>query len=419
MPSSLDQKTVVGQGPPRVEQRPVAYVTLEGYQPPWLRPKCFVLAGDLARIGRVRGPDAANRMNDFVVDEMSVSRFHAVFERADGQWTCRDDGSQEGTSVNGARLDSPKPIRAGDEILLGRSVRLRCRDDEGLLDDLVEELPSPLARLESVFRTKARASQRIQALFLTVDRALRFLAAVFLATLRRAAASDEERRRALAAVLQLPDFGIASGRKLTMGAWRALTLKLVEQLAKDNAVQPIARAARALSAEMPWIAEAVAKRNDWAHEHVPNEDDLEAEERTLQKLVARLLKGLAPLAWLRLITVVESENLVEGYRYKVLALRGDAPARIETMEHQAKLLPRWCYLISPDDPEPLLLAPMVAASNTSTGDAEVFLAPRLVLGTRDAVVELLAGASSTAMKIPLPWYPEMQILSEAVSPRGP
>ena len=66
--------------------------------------------------------------NDLVIDEPTVSRRHAELSQRSGVFQIRDLGSTNGTFVNGARVEAPAPIEAGDEIRLG-GVRLYVRRD--------------------------------------------------------------------------------------------------------------------------------------------------------------------------------------------------------------------------------------------------------------------------------------------------
>jgi hypothetical protein len=62
---------------------------------------------------------------DLTIPEPAVSRRHASLHwRADG-WYLLDHGSTNGTFVNGNRLDAPTRLANGDEIHLGRRIRLR------------------------------------------------------------------------------------------------------------------------------------------------------------------------------------------------------------------------------------------------------------------------------------------------------
>jgi pSer/pThr/pTyr-binding forkhead associated (FHA) protein len=57
---------------------------------------------------------------DVFLDDVTVSRKHAIFERrADGGWFVRDVGSLNGTYVNGEQVDETK-LASGDEVQIGR-----------------------------------------------------------------------------------------------------------------------------------------------------------------------------------------------------------------------------------------------------------------------------------------------------------
>jgi pSer/pThr/pTyr-binding forkhead associated (FHA) protein len=57
---------------------------------------------------------------DVFLDDVTVSRKHAIFERrAGGAWFVRDVGSLNGTYVNGEQVDETK-LASGDEVQIGR-----------------------------------------------------------------------------------------------------------------------------------------------------------------------------------------------------------------------------------------------------------------------------------------------------------
>jgi hypothetical protein len=56
---------------------------------------------------------------DIFLGDVTVSRDHAVLEVRDGTVTIRDDGSLNGTYVNGLRVDEAA-VRHGDVIQIGR-----------------------------------------------------------------------------------------------------------------------------------------------------------------------------------------------------------------------------------------------------------------------------------------------------------
>jgi pSer/pThr/pTyr-binding forkhead associated (FHA) protein len=73
----------------------------------------FLLDADLSSVGR--GTDS-----DVFLDDITVSRKHAMFERRDsGEWFVRDAGSLNGTYVNGEQVDETK-LANGDQVQIGR-----------------------------------------------------------------------------------------------------------------------------------------------------------------------------------------------------------------------------------------------------------------------------------------------------------
>jgi hypothetical protein len=79
--------------------------------------------------------------NDLVVDDGSVSRFHAWFQqdRDSGQWSVADAGSKNGTRVGRNRLAPKKPValRGGDRLRFGKvgATFLLPKDFVALLKD--------------------------------------------------------------------------------------------------------------------------------------------------------------------------------------------------------------------------------------------------------------------------------------------
>jgi pSer/pThr/pTyr-binding forkhead associated (FHA) protein len=73
----------------------------------------FLLDTDATTVGR-------STDGDVFLDDVTVSRKHAVFERrAAGAWFVRDVGSLNGTYVNGEQVDETK-LASGDEVQIGR-----------------------------------------------------------------------------------------------------------------------------------------------------------------------------------------------------------------------------------------------------------------------------------------------------------
>ena len=72
----------------------------------------FRPSGDRTRIGR--SPDC-----EIFLDDVTVSRNHAVLVEANGKFTVEDQGSLNGTFVNRKRIDSA-PLQEGDEVQIGK-----------------------------------------------------------------------------------------------------------------------------------------------------------------------------------------------------------------------------------------------------------------------------------------------------------
>jgi predicted component of type VI protein secretion system len=70
---------------------------------------------DLLRIGR----DPAN---DFVVDDIEVSRNHAKISRIDDHFKIEDLNSTNGTFINGKQITMPVKLNNGDLISLGEGI---------------------------------------------------------------------------------------------------------------------------------------------------------------------------------------------------------------------------------------------------------------------------------------------------------
>lgn len=73
----------------------------------------FLLDNDSVSIGR--HPDS-----DIFLDDISVSRRHATFDRQDSGYSVIDLGSLNGTYVNRDRIDGPVALSGGDEVQVGK-----------------------------------------------------------------------------------------------------------------------------------------------------------------------------------------------------------------------------------------------------------------------------------------------------------
>jgi pSer/pThr/pTyr-binding forkhead associated (FHA) protein len=72
----------------------------------------FMLDGDVTRAGR-------HPESDIFLDDITVSRRHAEFQRGDGSYVVRDVGSLNGTYLNRERIDEA-PLTNGDEVQIGK-----------------------------------------------------------------------------------------------------------------------------------------------------------------------------------------------------------------------------------------------------------------------------------------------------------
>jgi hypothetical protein len=73
----------------------------------------FIPTTDRASIGR--SPDC-----DFFLDDVTVSRKHAVLIRDDDEFRIEDQGSLNGTFVNRRRIDTATRLQSGDEVQIGK-----------------------------------------------------------------------------------------------------------------------------------------------------------------------------------------------------------------------------------------------------------------------------------------------------------
>lgn len=102
------------------------YRTVSGVTPGTFgggEPMVFLLAKtrDNAFVRRITVGRTSN--NDLPVEDASVSRFHAWFQRDEesGPWSVVDAGSKNGTRVNGRSLEKKKPcaLSSGAKIRIG------------------------------------------------------------------------------------------------------------------------------------------------------------------------------------------------------------------------------------------------------------------------------------------------------------
>ena len=77
------------------------------------------VAGSSFRLEAARTTAGRHPDSDIFLDDITVSRRHAVIERGADGFTVRDAGSLNGTYVNRERVDNAR-LRTGDELQIGR-----------------------------------------------------------------------------------------------------------------------------------------------------------------------------------------------------------------------------------------------------------------------------------------------------------
>ena len=70
-----------------------------------------------------------SRESDIFLEDLAVSRLHASIINMGGNYALRDEGSANGTKVNGQTVNKyqPYPLQEGDKIQLGQTVLVFAR----------------------------------------------------------------------------------------------------------------------------------------------------------------------------------------------------------------------------------------------------------------------------------------------------
>jgi len=76
-------------------------------------------AGSTFLIDQESTPTGRDPGSAIFLDDVTVSRKHAVFERRGDEWFVKDTGSLNGTYVNGEQVDETK-LTTGDEVQIGK-----------------------------------------------------------------------------------------------------------------------------------------------------------------------------------------------------------------------------------------------------------------------------------------------------------
>jgi pSer/pThr/pTyr-binding forkhead associated (FHA) protein len=115
----------------------------EGQQVPYLRVmngpdegKRFDVGPDVAEAVVGRGNDC-----EFQVNDVNISRRHAIIRRDWNEITIEDAGSKNGVLLNDKKLQRPAPLRDADEILLG-SLKLTFIDPTAKIIGQLDDIPA-------------------------------------------------------------------------------------------------------------------------------------------------------------------------------------------------------------------------------------------------------------------------------------
>ena len=125
--------------PPPRPQATMAILKITANAPTRPGPDCLILAvrktrptpGGMITVGRTGN-------NDIVLQDVSVTKFHAAFKEEEGRITLADAGSRNGTTVDGRPLPprgDGEPLESGNLLRFG-NIELRFLDAGGLWDAL-------------------------------------------------------------------------------------------------------------------------------------------------------------------------------------------------------------------------------------------------------------------------------------------
>ena len=146
----LGDRSVLVYEPPEAEDESTLteyrYRTVSGVSPTTFgggEPMVFLLTKTRDNAFQRRVTVGRTSNNDLAVEDSSVSRFHAWFQREDedAPWFVVDAGSKNGTRVNGKPLEAkkPAPLGNGTRIRVGH-VELSFFDARGFIKMLQSRL---------------------------------------------------------------------------------------------------------------------------------------------------------------------------------------------------------------------------------------------------------------------------------------
>lgn len=122
-------------------------------QPEHLTGAAYPISGDRVVVGRQEGCDVR-------LDDVAVSRAHATLQRSGGQTVVSDNGSSNGTTVNGERVGpAGRALRHGDVVRFG-NVEMRFQAPAGDVTGAVQEV-SQSAPSRAEYRVENQAAGQL------------------------------------------------------------------------------------------------------------------------------------------------------------------------------------------------------------------------------------------------------------------
>jgi pSer/pThr/pTyr-binding forkhead associated (FHA) protein len=119
-PFDNEDRTILRSAPAPQAQGRLGIVRIEEGKEPG---RVYEVRKDSLSIGR-------SRESDIFLEDLAVSRLHAsIVNLGNGNYALRDEGSANGTKVNGQTVnkDQPYPLQEGDKIQLGQTVLVFAR----------------------------------------------------------------------------------------------------------------------------------------------------------------------------------------------------------------------------------------------------------------------------------------------------
>jgi pSer/pThr/pTyr-binding forkhead associated (FHA) protein len=118
-PFEAEDKTIMRSSGPQGQGR-MGFVRIEEGKEPG---RVYEVRKDSLSIGR-------SRESDIFLEDLAVSRLHAsIVNMGNGNYALRDEGSANGTKVNGQTVNKYQPytLQEGDKIQLGQTVLVFAR----------------------------------------------------------------------------------------------------------------------------------------------------------------------------------------------------------------------------------------------------------------------------------------------------